>query len=84
MNQKQPVYRTCFFSRQRHQKNELVRFIIVDHTFILNNQKGRGYYLKINDEINIMKVYRKICSIFKIVNTDECQRILTELVKTKE
>lgn len=73
---KQKEIRTCIFSKCKFQKNEMLRFVIIDQKIIFNDLTKKGYYLKIDLNSKIELILKMLVNRFKIINIDECREYL--------
>ncbi|ACI60152.1 YlxR family protein [Ureaplasma urealyticum] len=74
--------RTCIFSKKKYPKNELVRFVIINDELIFDLNHYRGYYLKIQKNMNLEKLYQFLKKRFMIKNEEQVYQILKQLIQS--
>ncbi|EEH02340.1 YlxR family protein [Ureaplasma urealyticum] len=74
--------RTCIFSKKKYPKNELVRFVIINDELIFDSNHYRGYYLKIQKNTNLEKMYQFLKKRFMIKNEEQVYHILKQLIQS--
>lgn len=73
--------RTCFYTRKKYPPNQMVRFIIKQDEIDFNSSTGRGYYLKLDKDINLNNVAKKITNYFHLKSFESTLAVLEQLIK---